>query len=238
MAETRTHLGPAVVLLSGGLDSAVTLAIARETGHACTTLSLDYAQRHRSELDAAARVSRALGADEHRVLTIDPSAFKGSALTNGGPEVPKGRASREMTDIPDTYVPARNLVFLSMALGVAEVMGARDIFIGANEIDYSGYPDCRHEFLESFQRTANLATRAGVSGDSTLIHAPLIRMSKAEIIAKGHALGVDLSMTRSCYDPDPEGRACGSCDACTLRREGFDHAGVPDPTRYAPKAPA
>lgn len=238
MSVPSPHPGPAVVLLSGGLDSAVTLAIALHEGHACVTLSLDYAQRHRAELDAAVRVSRALGAREHRVLRIDPDAFRGSALTEETIRVPKGRRAHEMTGIPDTYVPARNLVFLSLALGVAEAIGARDLYIGANEVDYSGYPDCRRAFLDSFRRTANLATRAGVSGDPTRVHAPLLDMTKAEIIARGDALGVDFALTHSCYDPDPRGRACGACDSCTLRREGFEHAGVPDPTVYAPRAPA
>lgn len=222
----------ALVLLSGGLDSATTLAIARAEGFACTCVSFDYGQRHAGELDASRAVARSLGAEDHRVVTLDPATFHGSALT-GGPDVPKGRSADEMDGIPSTYVPARNLVFLALALGIAETTGARDLFIGANQVDYSGYPDCRTEFLESFVATANLATKAGVEGDPFRLHAPLLDMTKAQIIAKGTALGLDYAITRSCYDPDDHGRACGSCDSCVLRREGFERAGVPDPTRYA-----
>ncbi|MEZ5558925.1 MAG: 7-cyano-7-deazaguanine synthase QueC [Pseudomonadales bacterium] len=222
----------AVVLVSGGLDSATTLAIARDQGYACYAVSFAYGQRHRAELDAADAVARSIGAVEHRVVTIDLSAFGGSALTDlsiAVPEVPS-------EGIPVTYVPARNTVFLSLALAWAEVLDARDIFIGVNAVDYSGYPDCRPEFIDAFERMANLATRAGVEAGAAAgrlrIHAPLIGASKAEIIRRGRALGVDFAITVSCYQPDATGAACGRCDSCRLRREGFAAAGVPDPTRY------
>lgn len=233
----HTPTNHAVVLLSGGLDSATVLAMAREQGYRCVCLSFDYGQRHRFELDAATNVARSMDA-EHRVLRLDPSAFAGSALTDG-PDVPKGRSDDQITSgIPVTYVPARNLVFLSCAVGLAEVIGAADIFIGVNAVDYSGYPDCRPAFIRSFEQTANLATKAGATGHGLSIHAPLIDLTKAEIIRLGTALGVEYGLTLSCYDPDDFGRACGSCDACLLRRRGFTEAGVPDPTNYAPDAHA
>ena len=223
----------AVVLLSGGLDSATALAWARGQGFACLALTVDYGQRHRVELDAARRVARALGADEHTVVTADLRAIGGSALTTGA-AVPKDRAPAAMsTEIPATYVPARNTILLGLALGLAEARGALDIVAGMNAIDYSGYPDCRPEFLEAFERLAVLATRAGVEGARFAIHAPLIRLTKAEIIRLGVALGVDYSLTHSCYDPTAEGLACGACDACQLRRAGFRDAGLPDPALYA-----
>jgi 7-cyano-7-deazaguanine synthase len=222
----------AVVLLSGGLDSATALAVARAEGFAAYALTLDYGQRHRAEIDAAARVARALGAKEHKVVPVGLDRLGGSALT-ANIDVPKGRAIAEMAQgIPVTYVPARNTVFLSIALAYAEAIGAADIFIGANVLDYSGYPDCRPEYLEAFEKMAALATKAGVEGTPVRIHAPLIRMPKREIITMGMALGVDYGLTRSCYDPDPEGRACGRCDACLLRKKGFEEAGLGDPAAY------
>jgi 7-cyano-7-deazaguanine synthase len=222
---------PAVCLVSGGLDSAVSLAIARRDGYECYALSFDYGQRHRAELQAAARVAASLGAVEHRVITIDLRAFGGSALT-ADIAVPKTGVGRE---IPITYVPARNTVFLSFALAWAEVLSSWDIFVGVNAIDYSGYPDCRPEFIAAFEHMANLATKAGVEGRAHLeIHAPLIRLSKAEIIELGSDLGVDFGITRSCYDPDAQGRACGLCDSCRIRRKGFADAGLIDPIEYAP----
>ena len=221
----------AIVLVSGGLDSATTLAIAGSRGFSCFAMSFDYGQRHRVELEAADRVAEALGALEHRVVPIDLSAFGGSALTDPGIDVPEGGVVTD--EIPVTYVPARNTVFLSLALAWAEVLDARDIFIGVNAVDYSGYPDCRPEFIEAFQRLANLATRAGVEGDGFTIHTPLIDLTKAEIIRQGEALGVDYGLTISCYQPGNQGEACGVCDSCRLRRDGFLTAGIPDPTRYA-----
>ncbi|HHH12998.1 MAG TPA: 7-cyano-7-deazaguanine synthase QueC [Thiolapillus brandeum] len=218
----------AVVLLSGGLDSATALAVAKDQGYACHALSFDYGQRHAAELEAAKRVARSLGVVEHRVLRLGLDEIGGSALTDEAIEVPE----TPQEGIPVTYVPARNTVFLALALGWAEVLGARDLFIGVNAVDYSGYPDCRPEFIEAFQKLANLATRAGVEGDRFRIHAPLIHMTKAEIIRTGARLGVDYSLTVSCYQADAEGRACGRCDSCRLRAEGFAAAGVPDPTRY------
>ncbi len=218
----------AVVLLSGGLDSATALAVARDRGFACHALSFDYGQLHRVELAAARRIADSLGAVEHRVLDLGLDAIGGSALTDAAIAVPE----RPTTGIPVTYVPARNTVFLALALGWAEVLGARDLFIGVNALDYSGYPDCRPEFIEAFERLANLATKAGVEGDRFHIHAPLIDMTKAEIIRTGHRLGVDYALTISCYQADEEGRACGRCDACRLRAKGFADAGLPDPTRY------
>jgi 7-cyano-7-deazaguanine synthase len=223
----------AVVLLSGGLDSATVLAIARSEGYKCHAISFDYGQRHRHELEAAKAVAEHLGAVEHQVCSIDLRAFGGSALTDSI-EVPKGRSADEMAgEIPVTYVPARNLVFLSLAAGLAEVRGSRDIFLGVNAVDYSGYPDCRPEFVESFEQTVNLATKAGVEGHKTKIHAPIVEFTKAEIIKRGVALGLDYGLTHSCYDPNSAGEACGECDSCHLRRAGFQEAGVPDPTRYA-----
>ncbi len=234
MSSERAEEGrPAVVLVSGGLDSAVTLAIARARGFRAHALSFDYGQRHRVELEAAARVAQALGAARHVVLRIDLRAFGGSALTDDL-EVPKGRAEAELASgIPITYVPARNTIFLSFALGWAEVLGARDLFLGVNALDYSGYPDCRPEFVLAFERLANLATKAGVEGHALRVHAPLIDWTKARIIREGVDLGVDFAATISCYDPDPTGGACGGCDACALRRRGFAEAGLADPTRYA-----
>jgi 7-cyano-7-deazaguanine synthase len=220
----------AVVLVSGGLDSATVLALARRDGHACHALSFDYGQRHRVELQAAARVAEALGAVEHRTMALDIGWMGGSALTDAAIPVPNAPAA----GIPLTYVPARNTIFLAVALGWAEVLGARDIYIGANAVDYSGYPDCRPEFLAAFERVANLATRAGVEGDGFRVQAPLVALSKAEIIRTGLDLRVDYGLTLSCYDPDPDGRACGQCDACRLRSRGFAAAGSPDPTRYRP----
>lgn len=220
---------PAVVLLSGGLDSATTLAIARERGYACHCLSVDYGQRHRAELDAAVRIARVLGAVEHRTIALDLAAFGGSALTDTAIAVPVDGSQR---GIPVTYVPARNTIFLSLALAYAEVRGAADIFFGANAVDYSGYPDCRSEYMHAFEALANLATRAAVSGLTLELHTPIIDSSKAEIITLGVALGVDYGLTVSCYQASAEGLACGRCDACRLRRAGFESAGIPDPTPY------
>lgn len=223
----------AVILLSGGLDSATTAAIARQQGFALYAMSVDYGQRHRFELDAARRVAKAMGAVRHSVLSVDLAQLGGSALTDAI-DVPKDRPADEMAHgIPVTYVPARNTVFLSLALAYAEVVGAADIFLGVNAIDYSGYPDCRPEFIEAFTAMANLATKASVEGRLKFaIHAPLIQWSKAEIIRRGVELGVDYSLTHSCYDPDPSGTSCGHCDACSLRRKGFAEAGLVDPIQY------
>jgi 7-cyano-7-deazaguanine synthase len=223
----------AILLLSGGLDSATTAAIARSEGFDLFALSFDYGQRHRLELDAARRVAAAMGVGEHRILKIDLAQFGGSALTTDA-AVPKDRSEQAIeAGIPITYVPARNTVFLSLALAYAEIAGAADIFIGVNAIDYSGYPDCRPEFIAAFEHLANVATKAGVEGDLRFkIHTPLILLSKADIIRRGVSLGVDYSLTHSCYDPDAAGRACGHCDSCLLRRRGFAEAGVPDPTEY------
>lgn len=218
----------AVILLSGGLDSATVVAMAKAQGFACYTMSFDYGQRHRAELRAAERVSRQQLAVEHKVIGINLDGIGGSALTDSSIAVPE-----QLGDgIPVTYVPARNTVFLSLALGWAEVLGARDIFIGVNAVDYSGYPDCRPEFIEAFERMANLATKAGVEGSSFTIRAPLQAMSKAEIVRAGVQLGVDYSMTVSCYQADEDGRACRVCDSCRLRAAGFETAGEKDPTRY------
>lgn len=218
----------AVVLVSGGLDSATVLAIAHSEGWACHALSVDYGQRHRSELGAAARVSRALGAAEHRVARVDLGSFGGSALTDPAIAVPIAPT----TGIPVTYVPARNTVLLALALAYAEVVGADAIFTGANAVDYSGYPDCRPEYLAAFEAMANLATKRAVEGSPIAVRSPIVNLSKAAIVRRGHELGVDFSLTVSCYDADAEGRACGRCDSCRLRREGFAAAGLPDPTRY------
>ena len=225
----------AVVLLSGGLDSATALAIARAEGFETYALSFDYGQRHDRELDSARRVAAAQGAKEHLVLRLDLRPIGGSALTADIP-VPKGRSVEAMgSGIPVTYVPARNTIFLSHALAWAEVLESQDIFIGVNALDYSGYPDCRPEFIEAFERMANLATRAGVEGSSRLrIHTPLIRLTKAEIVARGTALGVDFGLTWSCYEPRPDGLACGHCDSCLLREKGFREAGLRDPVPVAP----
>ena len=219
----------AVVLLSGGLDSATTLAIAHAAGFECHCLSFDYGQRHRAELAAAADVAGSQGAAEHRTIRLDLAQFGGSALTDTGIAVPVDGVE---PGIPVTYVPARNTIMLSLALAWAEVLEARDIFVGVNAVDYSGYPDCRPEYLAAFQTMANLATKAGVEGQKLTIHAPLIDLSKASIIRRGSFLGVDFSLTVSCYQADEAGRACGVCDSCRLRREGFETAGLPDPTRY------
>ena len=218
----------AIVLLSGGLDSATTLAVAISEGFTCHALSFQYGQRHAIELEAATRVAQTLGAAEHRVITIDLAAFGGSALTDPTIAVPEAASS----GIPVTYVPARNTIFLAYALGWGEVLGARDIFVGVNAVDYSGYPDCRPEFIAAFEHMANLATKAGVEGDGFRIHAPLIDLTKADIIRKGVNAGLDYSITVSCYQPDSSGRACGRCDSCRLRREGFVAAAVADPTPY------
>jgi 7-cyano-7-deazaguanine synthase len=222
-----------VVLLSGGVDSTTTLAIARAEGFACVALTLDYGQRHRLELEAAARVARALGADDHAVVRLDLRRFGGSALT-ADIAVPTGRDPGQMTDIPVTYVPARNTIFLAIALAWAETLGAEDIFIGVTAIDWSGYPDCRPEYVAAFERLANLATKAGVEGQSRFrIHTPLIRLSKAQILGRGTELGVDYALTWSCYDPRPDRRPCGACDSCILRAKGFAEAGLADPVAPA-----
>ena len=218
----------AVVLLSGGLDSATVLAMARTQGFACYALSVDYGQRHHSELAAAKRVAQTLGAHEHRVVSIDLTGFGGSALTDNDIAVPE----QPTEGIPLTYVPARNTIMLSLALAWAEVLHAQDIFIGVNAVDYSGYPDCRPAYIEAFERMANLATRAAIEGRPLTVHAPLLHLSKAEIILQGGALGVDYAKTVSCYQADESGRACGVCDACRIRRAGFSAAGVDDPTLY------
>lgn len=222
---------PAVILLSGGLDSATVLAIAHEAGYACHALSLDYGQRHTAELVAAARVAGSLGAVEHRVIRLGLGDIGGSALTDASIAVPESPTD----GIPVTYVPARNTVMLALALAWAEVLGARDIFIGVNAVDYSGYPDCRPEFIDAFERMANLATRAGAGGATLRIHAPLQHLSKAQIILRGIELSVDYGQTVSCYQATADGLACGRCDACRLRRDGFLAADTPDPTRYAHK---
>ena len=219
----------AVVLLSGGLDSATVLAMARADGYACHCLSLDYGQRHRAELDAAARVAAALGARAQRIVKLDLAAFGGSALTDTAIAVPVGGIE---PGIPITYVPARNTILLSLALAWAEVLGARHIFFGANAVDYSGYPDCRPAFVAAFEAMANLATKAAVEGAPLTVHAPIIDLSKADIIRRGSALGVDYALTVSCYQADAAGLACGACDSCRLRSAGFADAGVADPTRY------
>jgi len=222
----------AVVLLSGGLDSATVLAICRAEGFEAYALSFRYGQRHAREIAAAQNVARSLGAEEHRIAKIDLRLFGGSALT-AEMAVPKARSANEMASgIPVTYVPARNTIFLSYALAWSEVLGATDIFLGVNAVDYSGYPDCRPEFIRAFEQLANLATRAGVEGNRFTVHAPLLNLSKAEIISRGLSLGVDYALTHSCYDPTSDGRACGVCDSCQLRRNGFREAGIADPIRY------
>jgi 7-cyano-7-deazaguanine synthase len=218
----------AVVLLSGGLDSATALAIARDSGYDCYALSLSYGQRHVAELAAAKRVASAIGVTRHLVLPMALDLIGGSALTDNSIDVPE----KESPGIPVTYVPARNTIFLALALGWAEVLQADDLFIGVNALDYSGYPDCRPEFIEAFENMANLATKRAVEGQRVQIHAPLIRLTKAEIIRRGIELGVDYGDTVSCYQADEEGRACGLCDSCRLRRRGFEEAGIEDPTRY------
>ncbi len=225
---TAAHAPRAIVLLSGGLDSATTLAIAREAGYACYAMAFDYGQRHRVELTAAQRIAVRHGAAEFRIVHIDLAAFGGSALTDPAIAVPETPSA----GIPITYVPARNTIFLAFAVGWAEVLDAHDIFIGVNAVDYSGYPDCRGEYIAAFQAMANLATRAAVEGNGCTVHAPLLALSKAQIIARGVAMGVDYADTVSCYQPDAAHRACGRCDACRLRAAGFVEAGVADPTRY------
>jgi 7-cyano-7-deazaguanine synthase len=224
----------AVVLLSGGLDSATVLALARQQGFACHALSVDYGQRHRAELEAAVRVARSLGAVEQKTVSIDLAAFGGSALTDSSIEVPTRGLQKD--GIPVTYVPARNTILLALGLAWAEVLAAQDLFFGANAVDYSGYPDCRPEYMTAFERMANLATRAAVEGRRLTLHTPIIAMSKARIVEQGIRLGVDYGLTVSCYQADGLGRACGACDACRLRRAGFEAAGVADPTRYTPQA--
>jgi 7-cyano-7-deazaguanine synthase len=220
---------PAIVLLSGGLDSATVLAMARAEKFRCHALSVHYGQRHHAEIAAAKRVAAFLKADQHRIMSVDLAGIGGSALTDPGVAIPESPAA----GIPVTYVPARNTLLLSLALGWAEVIGAADIFVGVNAVDYSGYPDCRPEFIAAFENLAQLATKAGVEGSRFRIHAPLVRMTKAEIIRVGTGLGVDYGMTVSCYQADAQGRACGRCDSCRLRAAGFTAAGIPDPTRYA-----
>lgn len=222
----------AVVLVSGGLDSATVLAIAQSAGYDCYAVSFDYGQRHSAELNAARRVASEAGVTEHRIVAIDLSQFGGSALTDETIDVPAANQEQADSEIPITYVPARNTVFLSLALAWSEVLGANDIFLGVNAVDYSGYPDCRPAFIESFEVMANLATRAGVEDQQLRIHAPLIDLTKAQIIQQGIALGVDYSLTVSCYQADDDGAACGICDSCFLRQQGFVSAAVPDPTRY------
>jgi 7-cyano-7-deazaguanine synthase len=227
------HLPKAIALLSGGLDSATTLAIAKSQGYEIYALTFQYGQRHECEIESARKIARHLGVAQHIVSQIDLRSFGGSALTSDI-ELPKGRSLDDMSEgIPVTYVPARNTIFLSFALALAEVVGASDIFIGVNALDYSGYPDCRPEYIEAYQRMANLATKAGVEGSQRLkIHTPLIHMTKAEIIRQGLELGVDYSMTSTCYDPSSTGEACGECDACLLRLKGFAENGIPDTVRY------
>lgn len=228
MTEQTTDQKRAVILLSGGLDSATVVAMARAEGYSCYTMSFDYGQRSHAELHAAARVARDLGVVEHKVIGLNLNGIGGSALTDNTIDVPEAPTE----GIPVTYVPARSTVFLSLALGWAEVLNARDIFIGVNAVDYSGYPDCRPEFVESFERMANLATKAGVEGHGFRIQAPLQNLSKADIVKAGVRLGVDYSLTVSCYQADNDGRACRKCDSCRLRAEGFQAAGINDPTRY------
>ena len=222
----------AVVLLSGGMDSATVLAMAKAEGFDCHCLTVDYGQRHRAELAAAAHVARALGAAGHRLVKLDLAAIGGSALTDRTIAVPEAPTA----GIPVTYVPARNTLLLALGLGLAEVLGAQDLYFGANAVDYSGYPDCRPEFVRAFEALANLATRAAVEGKKLTLHAPIINLTKAEIIRAGRKLGVDFAQTVSCYQATPDGRACGRCDACRLRQAGFETAGMPDPTRYAARS--
>lgn len=233
MAQTK-----AIVLLSGGLDSATTLAMARKEGFACHALTFRYGQRHSREIEAARRVAQSIGAVEHRLIEIDLRALGGSALTDSRIDVPKDRPDLgDSADIPPTYVPARNTIFLSYALAWAEVLGAFDIFLGVNSTDYSGYPDCRAEFITAFEAMANLATAAAVQGKGRYrIHTPIIEMTKGEIIRTGTGLGVDYSLTHSCYDPDPQGRSCGRCDSCRLRLKGFAEAGLTDPISYVERS--
>ena len=229
MKSAQTGKPRAVVLLSGGLDSATVLALAHERGFEVYALSFDYGQRHRSELVAAARVAKALGAKEHRVIKLDLTGWGGSALTDNNIAVPTGPTA----GVPITYVPARNTIFLSLALAWAETLGAPNIFAGMNAVDYSGYPDCRPDYIAAYQSMARLATRAGIEGEQLVIHTPIIQMSKADIVREGTRLGVDYALTVSCYQADTDGRACGVCDSCRLRKDGFLAAGLADPTRYA-----
>ncbi len=223
----------AVVLLSGGIDSSTILAVAKDSGYEMYAISFRYGQRHHFEIDAAKKIAGKMGVKEHLILDIDLSSFGGSALTDDIP-VPKREKVEDIgEEIPVTYVPARNIIFLSLALGWAEVLGASDIFIGVNVVDYSGYPDCREEFIKAFEKAADLGTRNGVEGKRINIHTPLISLTKAEIIKRGLKLEVDYSLTHSCYDPDEEGRACGKCDSCLIRKKGFKEAGVEDPTVYS-----
>ncbi len=232
MPTHTTPSKPAIILLSGGLDSTTVLAIAQSQGYTCHTLAFDYGQRHRHELDACAQIASSMHAASHRIFPLNIGSFGGSALTDTI-EIPKDRDESAMTDIPITYVPARNLIFLSIALAYAETLGSTDLFIGVNAIDYSGYPDCRPVFIASFIHTANLATKLGTDGHKIEVHTPLMDMTKAQIIETGTKLGVDYSKTHSCYDPSPAGGACGRCDSCILRRSGFKQAGIDDPTNYA-----
>jgi 7-cyano-7-deazaguanine synthase len=232
--DNKPQTDKAVILLSGGLDSATTLAIAKSEGFDCYALSFAYGQRHRIELESAKKVARSMGVIEHRVITIDLAQFGKSALTDASLAVPKDRPSFAPNDIPITYVPARNTIFLSYALAWAEVLGCFDIFIGVNAMDYSGYPDCRGEFISAFERMANLATAAAIKGEGKYsIHTPIIEMTKAQIILRGTQLGVDYSLTHSCYDPDPTGKLCAHCDSCKIRFKGFADANLKDPTQRA-----
>ncbi len=236
-SSSSAKIDHAVVLLSGGLDSATVLAIAQQEARSITAMSFDYAQRHHCELEAAKAVAAANNVEKHVIMPIDLRMFGGSALTSDAIDVPKHEADATLDEsaIPVTYVPARNTVFLSLALALAESISAFDIYMGVNAVDYSGYPDCRPEFIEAFEKLANLATKIGVEGQSIRIHAPLIHQTKSEIIQRGMQLGVDYALTHSCYDPHPEsGAACGACDSCLLRKRGFEEAGVADPTRYSP----
>ncbi len=223
----------AIVLLSGGIDSATTLAIAKDSGYEVYAISFRYGQRHHFEIEAAKKIAIGMGVKRHLVMDIDLASFGGSALTDDIPVPKRGEVEGIGNEIPVTYVPARNIIFLSLALGWAEVLECADIFIGVNVLDYSGYPDCREEFIKAFEKAANLGTRNGVEGKRVNIHTPLITLSKAEIIKKGVVLGIDYSLTHSCYDPDDRGRACGKCDSCLLRKKGFEEAGVEDPTVYS-----
>ena len=234
MTDASSSRSPAVILLSGGLDSATVTAIAQDAGYTCHALSFDYGQRHRHELTAAKRVAESLGVASHRVTTIDLRAFGGSALTDDRIDVPKDREDSEMSaGIPVTYVPARNTIFLSYALALAEVLEARDIFIGVNAVDYSGYPDCRPEYIDAYQAMANLATKTGVEGRPVTVHTPIIEFTKVDIVRRGLELGVDYAITHSCYDPDVAGKPCGHCDACLLRKHAFAELGLRDPVLEA-----
>lgn len=234
MGESKRKMSNkrAIVLLSGGIDSTTCCAIAKENGYELYAMSFSYGQRHSVELEAAKRVANFFNVNEHSIVNIDLRAFGGSALTSENIEVPKNRDITIKTEIPVTYVPARNIIFLSFAVGWAEVIDCRDIFIGVNAIDYSGYPDCRPAFIEAFEKMANLGTKSGVEGKKIKIHTPLISLTKAQIISLGKKYGIDYSITHSCYDPSPEGKACGVCDSCMLRKKGFVEAGIEDPTLY------